>query len=625
MHYNCCNCCYTASSVEDFSKHQYRHKNDKNAKFLCALCFSCLGSYDSLRVHMNRFHKKTTDWPKSTNTNLSSTPSFICSFENCSFCSVDFKIAKAHCYDHFEKSKFIICPYVTCQKHFLSKNHFNVHVFRFHNTKKLSSTPDTLISPVIDDPIPSTSNNESKSSEEFVRSQRPDSPHENTVLSLALKLKTQHFTSEKVIQCVVDDILHFDENIKSSIAEKIDQICQKHNAEHLREILTESFADFGCLKEEEKVAVKTSHRRNKSFKSSRHYVKPVQIYIGRDNNHKKCHYHYVPVSKTISNFCNDPSVNFSTSSTFNQNLPTSVLKDFSHGSVFKEDCNTEDITIIMYQDAFELCIVIASARKRYKMVGVYMAFAQMDKYHRYLVDNIQLVLLCRNIHIQRFGISKILERSISDLKALETNGVKVNGQIKNVKIIGSIGDNLGQHEIGGFCQNFSTNNFPCRYCYTTTANLKNFDYCVKEERSIPKHIRDIKHLEEIPNSIPHKGIKFDSILNQLKKFHICQPGLPPCIAHDLFEGIFQYDLIILIHHFSTSKNNFYDYLNMSLSSLSSILGMGISFPEITSKSKKLPGKAYENWQFLVLLPYVLMGLDIDRNSNEWLMFANLLD
>ncbi|KAK3517984.1 hypothetical protein QTP70_029095, partial [Hemibagrus guttatus] len=31
------------------------------------------------------------------------------------------------------------------------------------------------------------------------------------------------------------------------------------------------------------------------------------------------------------------------------------------------------------------------------------------------------------------------------------------------------------------------------------------------------------------------GVKFDSLFNTLTYFHVCQPGLPPCLGHDLFE------------------------------------------------------------------------------------------
>lgn len=46
-----------------------------------------------------------------------------------------------------------------------------------------------------------------------------------------------------------------------------------------------------------------------------------------------------------------------------------------------------------------------------------------------------------------------------------------------------------------------------------------------------------------------KGIYCDSIFNTLKYVHVCQPGLPPCIGHDLFEGVVAYDLAIYLRCF----------------------------------------------------------------------------
>lgn len=39
-----------------------------------------------------------------------------------------------------------------------------------------------------------------------------------------------------------------------------------------------------------------------------------------------------------------------------------------------------------------------------------------------------------------------------------------------------------------------------------------------------------------------EGIKFDSVLNSLSYYDVCEPGLPPYIGHDLFQGVIPYDL-----------------------------------------------------------------------------------
>lgn len=56
-------------------------------------------------------------------------------------------------------------------------------------------------------------------------------------------------------------------------------------------------------------------------------------------------------------------------------------------------------------------------------------------------------------------------------------------------------------------------------------------------------------MQRIEGGLAHSGgIKFDSLFNELSYFHVCQPGLPPCIGHDLFEGIVSADLSLYIQH-----------------------------------------------------------------------------
>ena len=42
-------------------------------------------------------------------------------------------------------------------------------------------------------------------------------------------------------------------------------------------------------------------------------------------------------------------------------------------------------------------------------------------------------------------------------------------------------------------------------------------------------------------------------MNSLREYHVENPGLPPCIAHDLFEGFLQYDLLLVINYFVVKK------------------------------------------------------------------------
>lgn len=61
------------------------------------------------------------------------------------------------------------------------------------------------------------------------------------------------------------------------------------------------------------------------------------------------------------------------------------------------------------------------------------------------------------------------------------------------------------------------------------------------------------------------GIKFYSVLNALEYYHVCSPGLPPCLAHDLFEGVVAYDLALYLQYFIKNQKVFScEQLNYSI-------------------------------------------------------------
>lgn len=45
-----------------------------------------------------------------------------------------------------------------------------------------------------------------------------------------------------------------------------------------------------------------------------------------------------------------------------------------------------------------------------------------------------------------------------------------------------------------------------------------------------------------------EGDRFDSVLYELTDFHVCEPGLHPCLYHDLFEAIVLFGLALHIKH-----------------------------------------------------------------------------
>lgn len=96
------------------------------------------------------------------------------------------------------------------------------------------------------------------------------------------------------------------------------------------------------------------------------------------------------------------------------------------------------------------------------------------------------------------------------------------------------------------------------------------------------------------------GVKFDSVFNTLKYFHVCQPGLPPCLGHDLFEGIASFDLALYINHLVKVDKMFsFVELNRRINQFKYLGKDANDKPcEVNPDGGKLGGHAVQNWCFL---------------------------
>lgn len=125
------------------------------------------------------------------------------------------------------------------------------------------------------------------------------------------------------------------------------------------------------------------------------------------------------------------------------------------------------------------------------------------------------------------------------------------------------------------------------------------------------------------NETISKGLKLDSVFNSLKHFQVCQPGLPPCIGHDLFERIVAYevayDLAIYIMYF-VKVNTFFTHseLNRSIRQFSYQGSHANSTPsEVGEKGIQLGGQATENWSLLRLFPVIIGKKTADTEDWVW--------
>lgn len=184
------------------------------------------------------------------------------------------------------------------------------------------------------------------------------------------------------------------------------------------------------------------------------------------------------------------------------------------------------------------------------------------------------------------------------------------------------GDNLGSHGIDGYLESFQAHHY-CRYCTLTKAQIGTGPAYLEGEYRTPESYQcAIQELRD-NNMKSCNGIKFDSLFNTLSYFHVANPGLPPCLGHDLFEGVVDYDMAIFIGYFVDKKWFTLDLLNKNLQQFP-FKGTDVANRPAAAVSKlKLGGQAVQNWWFLRFFPFMVYGLIQNTQDQVWQLVLKL--
>ena len=277
-----------------------------------------------------------------------------------------------------------------------------------------------------------------------------------------------------------------------------------------------------------------------------------------------------------------------------------VYEDICDGSTFK--CNQfyidnpSALRIILYQDAFEVVNPLGSGRKKHKVIAVYLTLADLLPSCKSNIDHMQLVMLVREQDFKKFGQEVVFRPLLDDLMSLEEPEIPLNLTETEEMVKGAIviisGDNLGSHCIGGYTENFSKSEYFCRYCRIDRHTFVQNACFIGPSRTISSYNNAVAN---IGVEHPTYGIKFQSLFNKLKHFHVAQPGLPPCLGHDLFEGVVSYDLALYIKHYVKNEKSFtYAQLNQLISTHIYCGSDADNKPcEVPDNRKKLGGHAVQ--------------------------------
>ena len=151
------------------------------------------------------------------------------------------------------------------------------------------------------------------------------------------------------------------------------------------------------------------------------------------------------------------------------------------------------------------------------------------------VENIFVSAIFHSKYLKEYGNKKCFSKTIEDLKALSTDGIKVSIDGEEITLyfecVSILGDNLGLNCICGFAKNF-VGNYYCRICRA------NKEECQKMTLELIRLLKTKKSYEEdvLIEDCSKAGVFEECIFNKLDNFHIWE-NITVDIMHDLYEGI----------------------------------------------------------------------------------------
>ena len=308
----------------------------------------------------------------------------------------------------------------------------------------------------------------------------------------------------------------------------------------------------------------SSHLRIEYYKKHFKYVEPEDINMKKNARDREETIQYVPPRKTLEVLLADKSVQKEMDLSFERDYSDAhIIGDYPTGSVFRNANNPKKrLDILGFMDAFTCVNPLGSAKNdpKYKINGLYMTLGNFRPHLRSFLKAMSLVLLVADSILKgdtkdddkRFR--RAFRRLMADLKDLETNGIEYKGEIIPVRFQFLQGDNLGQHTFGGFLEG-STAIYFCRFCditkemYEEDKKLDKPVFRIGQWRTHESYSEALR-MKSTLNVESYHGIKRNSPLNQLEHFKVCDPRLPPCIAHDLFiDGVVDCDMASLLNYF----------------------------------------------------------------------------
>jgi hypothetical protein len=652
--FKCQSCNAVLKDIQSFTNHLSLHCNDSNFHFTCPVkkCLKTFRSKNSFRNHYTSYHTGATKIKLHTFNSVSTIAAIKCTD---SVCNMEFptiqlvvKHLKSHLNDGVQK---VACPFQSCiNKYFSTIKSFSTHISTYHQTSDTSNINviDNHDLNDQDDLNIETDNFVDEPSEINDESDNIEVPYEDLIkiqlIKFYIKLEAQHCVPASIVQIVAEELKNLTQLLHEQKEEHIRKNINKNEKliEHENDIINlcqeyEYIYKLHNKKDADGDDFSTQYGRNKYFKKFFNICMPISLYLGNQKTQETAYCQFVPISETLkslvnnTSFCNYINIisaeNTNVESTIN--TENDVLSDYTDGSVYKKyhshDVNNV-IDIFLYRDDFEIVNPIGSARVKHKLSATYFTIGNLPPFIRSKLSSIFLVSLCKTRYIKHYE-SVLNEAIIKDLEVLQSTGFQWGNNIIKARLIFIQADNLGAHEIGGFLKSFRCDYF-CRYCEITRDEFKNNAICVHPLRTEESHDKILSELQAISAADVKiksvRGVRENCAFHKLIGFHICHPRLVCCIGHDLFEGVIDIDVpLIMKHILNTEKWLTLEIFNKLL--------YNFKFPDenvckpvaLKPPLERLCGNASQNWALIRYMPLIIFDYIKNADDSVWQCFLKL--
>lgn len=216
------------------------------------------------------------------------------------------------------------------------------------------------------------------------------------------------------------------------------------------------------------------------------------------------------------------------------------------------------IPFCLYHDDFEPGNTLGANGGVQSLSSFFVHFPTLPAHISTSLENIFPILSCKTSQ-KKYGLDKVLQHTITELKNLETEGISLEINNESTRVYFSLcavlGDNKALNELMGITQCFKKSGF-CRVCSCTSDESKTM---VTEDQSKLRTPENYA-ADLAKKDFKRTGIKEECILNQLPSFNVINcPSVD--IMHDLFEGVCHFQLSKIILHFIAQNFFTLDDLN----------------------------------------------------------------